>query len=244
MKKYLYSLFLLFSIHLYAQDHVWLTAINDTGSDPRWGLTGIKFMPNNIEIQHVFPDSMDRIYFTLACASVSDSIGNLLFYTNGLTIFNANHDTMQNAKWFNNGMYVSDSLGDKHLGVVQSVIILPHPKLSYLYYLFHSVPEIHFNATQANSLKYSVVDMRLDSGRGAVIEKNVSILNDWICKGYITACKHANGKDWWLINPKVQQGSYYRTLFTGDSISTPEKQFIGAAGPQAQQGFEIGRAHV
>ena len=35
-----------------------------------------------------------------ASSSISDSNGNLLFYTNGIYIANANHDTMMNGNGF------------------------------------------------------------------------------------------------------------------------------------------------
>lgn len=237
--KYIYMFFLsligLPSLH--AQDKVWVSSQNYApNTDPRFGLSGLKFTADSVDIIHVLPQDMSLIDFRSPNCSITDSLDNLLFYTNGLAIFNAKHDTMQNAKGFNNGIYIDDN--DKVFNVAQTVLALPHPTLNYLYYLFHSVPEIYqTNALQPNNLKYSVIDMRLDSGRGAVVEKNVPIINDWICRGYITACKHANGKDWWILTPKVQQGAYYRTLFTGDSIYPPVKQLIGPAGTKFQSGF-------
>ncbi len=235
--KYIYIIFFLSISHfLVAQDKVWVSSYNSSpNTDSKFGLSSLKFTHDSVELISVLPQNMDLIIFASPNCSISDSLDNLLFYSNGLAIFNAQHDTMQNSKGFNNGVYIDDN--DKSFGVVQTVLALPHPKLNYLYYLFHSVPEIYGSAVQPNSLKYSVIDMRLDSGRGAVIEKNVPIINDWICKGYITACKHANGKDWWILTPKLQQGAYYRTLFTGDSIYPPIKQVIGPAGSAFQGGF-------
>ncbi len=59
------------------------------------------------------------------CASISDAQGNLLFYTDGITVYDRNHGVMQNG----NGL-----LGDP--SSTQSAIIIPKPQDSDIYYIF------------------------------------------------------------------------------------------------------------
>lgn len=87
-------------------------------------------------------------------SAVSDQNGQLLFYTNGVTVWNRFHVAMTNGT----GLSGSNSGG-------QSALIVPQPN-SNLYYVF-TVPN---HGTGA--LRYSVVDMTLSGGNGAVTLKN------------------------------------------------------------------------
>ena len=40
--------------------------------------------------------TVGQLYTGEGCASIADKSGNLLFYTDGITIWNANHDTIAN----------------------------------------------------------------------------------------------------------------------------------------------------
>ncbi|MBL0052926.1 MAG: hypothetical protein IPP29_16135 [Bacteroidetes bacterium] len=73
--------------------------------------------------------------------------------------------------------------------------------------------------------------MTQDSGRGAVVQKNVQLLDStyWVADG-ITAIKHGNGRDWWVICrhwelPANNEFMYY--LVTPDSIYLQHTQNIG-----------------
>ncbi len=139
------------------------------------------------------------------CSSISDENGNLLFYTDGRTVWNRNHQTMPNADYFGgNGL-----LGDP--SSTSSGVIIPHPTNSNLYYIF-TVDEPHHNNAWASpnqgpadvngnplsfyeetygnfqsvpnddngfndGFNYSLVDMTLDGGLGDVVpsEKNVHL---------------------------------------------------------------------
>ncbi len=59
------------------------------------------------------------------CASISNSDGNILFYTDGLTVYNKLHNVMQNG---------NDLLGD--ISSTQSAIICPYPGNTDLYFIF------------------------------------------------------------------------------------------------------------
>src|SRR5699024_8437741 len=76
------------------------------------------------------------------CASISDSEGNLLFYTDGQVVYNANHEIMPNG---------TGLLGDQSSS--QSAIIIPKPGDETSYYIFTTDKE-----AGSDGLNYSVVD--------------------------------------------------------------------------------------
>ncbi|MEW4924986.1 T9SS type B sorting domain-containing protein [Algibacter sp. 2305UL17-15] len=97
------------------------------------------------------------------CASISDENGNLLFYTDGLTIWNKNHNVMSNGF----GLFGDSSS-------TQSAIIVPKPENPDVFYVF---TVDNFLDDINEGLNYSEVNMSLDSGLGAVTVKNVNLLN-------------------------------------------------------------------
>jgi hypothetical protein len=163
--------------------------------------------------------------FGRAISNICNSSGDLLFVTNGVYIADATGDTMQNGSELNPSAYTS--LYPDGLPPMQMNIIIPDPGNVDLYYLFHTTIDDPFGALLTRYLYYSIVDMSLNSGLGGVTAKNHVLLNDSLCKGNLTACKHANGRDWWLINHKAYSTMYYKFLITPYGIQGPFMQSIG-----------------
>jgi gliding motility-associated-like protein len=116
-------------------------------------------------------------------STICDSSGNLLLYSNGTTVYNRNHVVMQNG----NGL-----MG--HPSTIQSCIIIPQPGSDSLYFIFTSdAVENNF----ANGYRYSVVDIEKNGGTGEVIMKNVLLSSSSTER--LTAARHANGIDVWII---------------------------------------------
>lgn len=127
------------------------------------------------------------------CASISDgSTGMLLFYTDGITVYNRNHVQMTNG---------TGLMGD--LSTTQSATILPHPGNSDLYYIFTLD-----NVGGPNGLRYSIVDMSLSGGFGAITAaKNVVLLASSTEK--LTSACHSNGTDYWVVTHTLNSNSFY-----------------------------------
>ncbi|MBK8193434.1 MAG: hypothetical protein IPK76_09540 [Lewinellaceae bacterium] len=54
-------------------------------------------------------------------------------------------------------------------------------------------------------------------------------MKDTMATSELTAVRHANGKDWWIITPQYQKPAYYVFLFTKDGIVDTLEQTIGVA---------------
>ena len=146
------------------------------------------------------------------CTSISDIDGNLLFYSDGRTIWNSVHIPMANA---------SEALGTGLKGddsSTSSGLIVPKPQDLDSYYIF-TVDEPHHDNPSApngnddglnNGLMYSLVDITLDGGLGDVdpVEKNVPLITYDInnavearfkCSEKITAVKADDCSSFWVI---------------------------------------------
>ncbi|WP_164879115.1 PKD domain-containing protein, partial [Flavobacterium cerinum] len=139
-----------------------------------------------------------------ACASISDSDGNLLFYTDGVRVYNANHVLMPNGA----GLW-------GHESTTQGAIIIPQPGNPDRYYIFTQDYQ-----GEVRGLAYTVVDMTLDGGLGGVVatEKNIQLSTPTTEK--MTAAFHANGEDIWVIAHVYGTNEFLAYLVTAGGVST------------------------
>ncbi|AGC76893.1 gliding motility-associated-like protein [Nonlabens dokdonensis] len=137
------------------------------------------------------------------CSVISDSFGNLLFYSNGSEIWDRSHSPMQNS----NGLLGSSSS-------TQNGIIVPHPGDSNLYFIF-TLDQM----AQPDGLRYHIVDMSLNNGLGAVNSfKNILLHTPSLEK--MTAVAHANGNDIWLIAHKYASNEFVSYLIDDNGINS------------------------
>ena len=120
------------------------------------------------------------------CATISNALGDLLFYTDGITVFDRTHTIMQNGQ----ALYGDPSS-------TQSALIVPKPEDSNIFYIF--TVDTSISDEDANyGLNYSVVDMTLNNGNGAVVQKNRNLLLK--CSEKITAVvKDCFDNSIWLV---------------------------------------------
>lgn len=157
------------------------------------------------------------------CSSISDSSGTLLFYSNGEKIWNRYHQTMLNG----------DSLLG-HSSAASGCIILPRPGSDrYFYVLTTDALENLF----ANGIRYSVIDMCLDNGNGAVLsnEKNILVYDNTTEK--LSAVKHANGVDYWIVSHELNSNSFLSFNLTNNGLLDTVISSIGVIDPQGWGGL-------
>lgn len=148
------------------------------------------------------------------CATVCDANGDLLFYTNGITIWNRQHEVMQNG----------DNLNG-HASATQSAIIVPKPGATGIYYIF-TVDAVENRL--ANGARYSIVDISQNGGLGLVTTKNILLANN--ASERIIAARHCNGKDFWIISHQRNNDVFEAYLLTGTGVSTsPVRSSVGSS---------------
>jgi hypothetical protein len=139
------------------------------------------------------------------CSSVSDSAGNLLFYTDGVTVWNRNHAPMSNGSGLS-GDYSSS----------QSAMIVKQPGNQYIYYIF----------TVMADYCYSVVDMTLNGGLGDVTAAKNVMIQSGIDAEKQCATSHANGVDVWIVMHALNN-FYAYTLTPAGFNSVPVISTLG-----------------
>lgn len=122
------------------------------------------------------------------CASISDTLGNLLFYTNGELVWNKNHVLMSNGS----GLFGSQTC-------VEGTIIAPMPGSDHLYYLFTTGYSFDVIAdTPGIRFDYNIIDMNLNNGLGDVTAVKNVVVTDLAAED-ISGTRHCNGTDYWIM---------------------------------------------
>jgi len=116
-------------------------------------------------------------------ATISDNEGNLLFYSEGDTAWNRNHQPMPNGIGL---------LG--HTSASQSTIFCPDPAEASRYFLFTIDKE-----GEANGFRYSIVDLTLDGGMGDIDTNFKNILIETPVCEKLTAVKKCDRSGYWII---------------------------------------------
>ncbi len=166
---------------------------------------GLNFDINNGTVT-ADPSAIGTINTGEGCSSISDPNGNLLFYTDGRTVWDRTFQIMPNADYFGGLGLLGDSSS------TSSAVIIPRPDNVDQYYIF-TVDEPHHNNAWAypnqgpadvngnsinvyqetfgdqpaspaiddgfnNGFNYSLIDLSLNGGLGDVVttEKNVHLI--------------------------------------------------------------------
>ena len=167
-----------------------------------------------------------------ANASISTLDGDLLFYSNGCSVFNREHEIMANGDSLNVMSYYEWNPCRGHPSK-QDISILPDPGNADGYYIVHHPFDVVNNQGATNyiynELWYSYVDMTLDDGKGAVTIKNELLFKGELHYSHLTAINHSNGNDWWVTLPTYPDYGFERFLIDENGIRHIGTQSIGPA---------------
>ncbi|MGK0317461.1 MAG: hypothetical protein ACI86M_003705 [Saprospiraceae bacterium] len=172
MKYYATTFFLLIcTINLFSQLETanWIFGIN----------AGLDFNSGELECVDGYP-----LVANHGSSVLSDSEGNILFYTNGFEVWNKYDEVMPN------GILVDSCAG---VQTMQNCVIIPRVGHDNQYLLF--TLDKFYNGN--GGLKYNIVDLLADNGLGDVIHKSVSIQDSLLSGAAVTI--HENGIDYWLV---------------------------------------------
>jgi len=146
------------------------------------------------------------VRFQATVASICDTAGNLLFYTNGISIFGADHKIIQNGDSINFGKYW-DTWKIKGYASTQGIQIIPRPNSINEYYLIHQAYEYNdtLNHFYPKYLYYSVIKLDVNK-KPYVTLKNKEIFDNF--HEIFSLVKHGNGNDYWLFVSEAASNIY------------------------------------
>jgi len=163
-------------------------------------------------------------------AAVADAVsGQLLFYTDGNTVWNAGHQVMPGG-----------AIGVATNSTTQAALILPFPGIAGRYYVF-SLGELSAGVNpDMGRLYYSVVDMSLGGGLGDIVAGQKKILLDTglteAQAGVIITDADCNA-DTWLITHTRTGDTFRVRRITASGIGAPVLSAAGTPGADIRGGI-------
>ncbi len=131
------------------------------------------------------------------CAIVCDRNGQTIFYTNGNTVWNK-----------------ADSVVTRGIGgdstSTQSALIVPVPGDETLYYIFTTQT---INGISGNELRYSLFDLKMNKGKGGIVQKNVLL--------FAKSTERITGSSQWLVAHEYGNNTFRSYPITAQGLGDP-----------------------
>jgi hypothetical protein len=236
--KYLYCIFIFFNSCFLTFDYA-NGQVNKSGNTFIFGNQCLRATfgdtINPPSISKLFP-LQGNPYFGAGHSNISDSAtGKLLMACSGYVLFDTTGNVMKNGDSLVPSKMYSYYTPPFSI-VTQCSLILPKGS-NGLYYLFTPVEtdsqRNYFDLNnlpiqEFNLLQYHIIDMNANNGLGAVVQKNIPLLqNVLLSKTGMMACRHANGYDWWLLKQGAwKNNTIYSILVTADTLIVKDTQVI------------------
>ena len=153
------------------------------------------------------------------CAAMSDASGQLLFYTDGRTIWNRNHDIMSGATGLGGG---SSS--------TQAALIVPYQNSTAQFYVFSVADE-----TGQTGVQYAIVNMTMNGGLGGLETKNKLVVASATEK--ITVINHCNNLNHWIITHEKGNNTFRVNLLNDNGLIPAASLYRVGSTHQQNKGY-------
>lgn len=188
-------------------DYIWEMGFFAKSDNPLENLYEINF--NFDPPQAKFVDR--NLQMDQTCASYCNEEGRLLIYSNGIHIADSTHQIIEHGDSvsFNNFFTIFKSAMQNGYPFSRTNIVLPlsNTNLVYLQSLVFFEPEV---IVWFKDLICAEIDLSQNIS-GKVISKKTLLSGDFEA-GSMNACRHANGRDWWILIQKNNSGEFFSYL--------------------------------
>jgi len=212
---------------LFTLSFIYSNIINAQNVNNFWSLNTGKMLDFN-QIPAELVDLGNPVAFTTGMSTtLSDSLGKLLFYSNGTIVFDSTHQIMLDGR-----IHLANNYSR------MPAIIIPKDFKEKEYYLFTLFSGPGFINYERSELFYTVVDLKLNNGLGGIQtindQKNIFIQND--LSGKMIAARGVCGSVW-LITHGINNNTFFSYKIDEKGINLPVVSEIGTIHTD-NQGFE------
>ncbi|PHI18144.1 hypothetical protein CEQ90_19465 [Lewinellaceae bacterium SD302] len=199
---------LLYSFNLNAQfyDNHWMMGYsggNQSEPNDSFGISILSFYSAELQIEN---DQQNDIFFNGSGNALSSYEGDLLLFSNNAEIRDKNNQQIIS------GFFENNVLANRNFP--QTFVYLPFNDIDSLQYV-----QIDYSSTIPRIGEYpssSFINLNSPIHLSSTID---SILPDLLTTGEVTACQHANGRDWWVLLAASEQPVIYSILFNPEGVT-------------------------
>lgn len=165
-------------------------------------------------------------------SSFSNSSGDLTAFFYGFDIRDRSYGILQNGGGLNvEVIKFIYSLSDDDLP--RGSIFLPYPGHSDSCFLFYMSQQFLEKPNgQAyivcSDLSFAVINTKANNGLGQVVNNQISFIHDTLDYGRLSAVKHANGRDWWMLVQERNTNRFYTLLIDPKGVHLTGKQSVSS----------------
>jgi PKD domain/Secretion system C-terminal sorting domain len=226
MRLVIAIIFFLGSSLCYSQkeDYNWLIGKYSTNNEATYPVGINSFDFNNDPVEIIENDNI-KITFNWTCSLLNSKKGEFNLISNGMHILGKDFKTIIGAEKINFNEYwkiFKDTYADnserlRGLSLSQGMLMLPWPDRDSVMWL---TPNLQANGSIFNSYCRGMFFGILDNSfpKPKVILKDSLITLDSINENGIQACRHANGRDWWIVMSNHSKSKIYTYLFDPSGI--------------------------
>jgi hypothetical protein len=195
-------------------DNTWVLGYSGFGVE--YGHSILTFDNGSLIIDTI-PTNMWDYEFPHNNSAYSNFEGSLFAFFNGIQVQNSLFKAMENGENLNEEIvkynyYMSDPF------IPKGSTLIPYPdKPDSLILLYTSLLYLINNGLVEDAcsgdISGAVISISANNGLGRMLERQQRIIeNDTLIRGELAVCKHANGRDWWLLAFKRNSNKYHRVL--------------------------------
>ena len=218
-----------FTMNAQKEGNTWVIGYYSYG-DPRFSIMYIDFSPSKPHIEYHYNEKLSIIE---TAANICDANGTALIWTNGMEIFGSGGKRIADTI-----SYDPDPLsywnywspGGNPLGfpMMDAAIILPIPQSDNEYSVIYHFAEPHPTLGYLVS-KYLEARVRVNSDSSFTLlsKDQVVIPHHLWYTARVNACRHANGRDWWIIVSEADSPIYYAYILGPNGIHFDHEGDVG-----------------
>jgi hypothetical protein len=160
--------------------------------------------------------------------SMCDSLGNLLFYSDGCMVNKANNQTIVGAENINFGTIFENYCIPSRNGIIGKGTLISLPVASDKYYLLneHKIFTVNHSVRTLGLLKTSITG---NQSNLSAYHTDEFVFEDTLVGGQMATCRHANGDGWFLVTPQYPTNEMLVVYIDKDTIFVQNRQPIGPA---------------
>lgn len=161
--------------------------------------------------RNLIPFTQEPGYNTYG-SSICDTNGNLLFYTDGITVWDKKHKVIQ--RYLGRWPWVG----------YNTPLIIPYPGNDSLYYIFGVSA-----GSYANRLQYLTINIKGNGGAGEIVYPQPSTLSNYFkvlqtnASVLVAGTAHCNRKDTWIVSHS--NDAFYSFLLTENGVDSMPVKF-------------------